>query len=397
MDTLAEFRVEARAWLCQNANRISQTHDEVSWGQGSDSTAVILSRSPAEERAAQQAFIEWLNRKWVAGFGAIHYPVSEGGRGLTLEHSAVFAEEEAGFVIPTRDEVLGVTTLLAPNAILQFGSAELRARFLPMFLRADELCCQLFSEPQAGSDLASLQTSAARVGDDWVVNGQKLWSSGAHHAKWGLLLARTDPGSTRHHGLTMYLLPMDQNAVTVRQVRQMNGATSFCEVFLDGATARDSLRIGDVGDGWRVAMTTVAAERAHTGARRMGGTVEQVVALARHVGRVGDNDVRQKISDIHISRQLQEWNRARWAAGTLGPAVGSLSKLMVSRQLKLIGELATDLLGQKVIADTGEWGTYAWSEHVLGAPGYRVAGGTEEIQRNVAAERLLGLPREPRP
>jgi alkylation response protein AidB-like acyl-CoA dehydrogenase len=269
------------------------------------------------------------------------------------------------------------------------------------FLRAEELCCQLFSEPGAGSDLAGLATRAQRVegeaGGEWIINGQKIWSSGAQFAGWGELIARTDPSLPKHAGMTAFLIPLDAPGVRISPIRQMSGGSSFCEVFLTDVRVPDELRLGDVGSGWKVALTTLGFERGGSGGGRgVGGSWERLLGLAQRLGRTGDPVVRQQLASVYIHQRVRRMNAARAAAAAAagqppGPE-GSVGKLLWVTGMTEIGQVAAGLLGARLTADTGEWGTFAWNDHILGAPGYRIAGGSDEIQRNIIAERVLGLP-----
>jgi alkylation response protein AidB-like acyl-CoA dehydrogenase len=229
-----------------------------------------------------------------------------------------------------------------------------------------------------------------------VISGQKVWSSGAQFAGWGELISRTDPGVPKHAGMTAFLIPLDAPGVEIRPIRQMSGGSSFCEVFLTDARIPDDLRLGAVGQGWKVALTTLGFERGGSGNRGVGGSWEQLLALARWLGRTGDPVVRQQLASVYIHQQVRRMNAARVAAATAagqppGPE-GSIGKLLWAAGMTEIGQVAASLLGPRLMADTGEWGTFAWNDHVLGAPGYRIAGGSDEIQRNIIAERVLGLP-----
>jgi alkylation response protein AidB-like acyl-CoA dehydrogenase len=251
-------------------------------------------------------------------------------------------------------------------------------------------------------------TSAVRAKEDgeaaggWLLDGQKVWSSGARFADYGLLLARTDREVAKQAGLTMFLIPMDAPGVEIRPIRQMSGASSFNEVFLSGVQAGDDMRVGPVGEGWKVANATLGFERTASGQaqRRKGGTFEDLLRLATRLGKSGDPVVRQQLADVYVRTQLRAATTGRVAraaaAGTSPGSAASIGKLVASANLMRIGEVATDLLGARIAADTGEPDGFAWTEHVLGAPGYRLAGGTDEIQRNIIGERVLGLPREPR-
>jgi len=232
------------------------------------------------------------------------------------------------------------------------------------------------------------------------VNGQKVWSSGAQFADWGELIARTDPDVPKHKGLTAFLLPMDTPGVVVRPLRQMSGGSSFCEVFLDDVVIPDALRLGEVGAGWGVTLATLGFERGHSGANAdLGGGFTQLVADARMLGRTGDPDVRRVLADVWVAEKVaalsaQRDRETRLAGGEPGP-IGSLRKLAWAQRLKLVSDAAAVVLGPRLVADAGD-GSYRWTEHYLGAPGYRIAGGSDEIQRTIIAERLLGLPPEPR-
>jgi alkylation response protein AidB-like acyl-CoA dehydrogenase len=281
-------------------------------------------------------------------------------------------------------ETFAVTVHLVAPTIEAHGTPAQRSRFVGRFQRAEQLCCQLFSEPGAGSDLASLSTRAERDGDGWLVNGQKVWTSGAPHAAWGLLIARTDVDAPKHAGLTAFLVPMDAPGVEVRPIRQMTGGASFCEVFLTDVGLGDDLRLGEIGAGWTVALTVLGFERSTSAAQHdVGGSPTQATALARWLGRNDDPLVRQALARLHTHERVRVRD-------------GSLGKLAWTQGMTEIAGTVSTLLGPRLAADTGEWGTYAWMAHVLGAPGYRIAGGSDEIQRNIIGERVLGLPREPR-
>ncbi|MBV9208763.1 MAG: acyl-CoA dehydrogenase family protein [Actinobacteria bacterium] len=341
-------------------------------------------------------------QRYDAGYGAIALSADLGGAGLSPRYVVAFTEEEQAFEAPPSTELISVTTGLVGPTIATFGTAEQRAKYARAFLRSDLLCCQLFSEPGAGSDLAAVATSAVRTDDCWLLEGQKVWSSGARFADYGLLLARTDREVAKQAGLTMFLIPMDAPRVEVRPIRQMSGASSFNEVFLSGVQVGDDMRVGPVGDGWKVANATLGFERTASGQaqRRKGGTFEDLLRLATRLGKSGDPVVRQQLADVYVRTQLRAATtervaRAAAAGAPPGPAA-SIGKLVASANLMRIGEVAAALLGSRITADTGEPDGFAWTEHVLGAPGYRLAGGTDEIQRNIIGERVLGLPREPR-
>jgi alkylation response protein AidB-like acyl-CoA dehydrogenase len=411
---IGTWRKTARGWLEQHAEarglhqpppgrtRPAGHPTDRPWGQGSDSVAVFHNLSAEDELAILRANQAWQQAKDDGGYAAIAWPEAWGGAGLSAEHARAFAEEEAAFVTPPGAELFSVTVRLVAPTVATFGTAEQKDRFLRPLRRAEVLACQLFSEPGAGSDLANLSCRAARDGDEWIVNGQKVWTSGAPHAAYGELIARTDWDVPKHRGMTAFLVPLDRPGVEIRPIRQMSGGSSFSEVFFSDVRIPDRLRLGDVGDGWRVALTTLGFERSHSGSsrRRPGGSWEQLVAAARHFGRAEDPSVRQALADVYIGATLLRLNAERVAAAARagqapGPE-GSIGKLAWTLLMARMTAVATEVLGPRLAADTGEWGAYAWSEHVLGAPGYRIAGGSDEIQRNIIGERVLGLPPEPR-
>nr|WP_231896000.1 acyl-CoA dehydrogenase family protein [Gordonia sp. LAM0048] len=310
------------------------------------------------------------------------------------------ARAELEFDVPPSTELISVTTGLVGPAVAMFGTDEQREAYARPLLRTDLLACQLFSEPGAGSDLASLSCRAVRDGDGWRIDGQKVWSSGARFADLGMLLARTDPDLPKHKGITAFLIPLDAPAVEIRPIRQMSGGASFNEVFLNDVRIPDSARLGDIGQGWKIAGATLSFERTASGSvtRKKGGSVDELVGLAQQVGAAGD-PVRQQLADVYIRAELRKATAdrvARAAAGGRSPGpAASVGKLMASDVLVKIGEIAADLLGNDIAVATDP-SRFAWTEHLLGSPGYRLAGGTDQIQRNIIGERVLGLPPEPR-
>jgi alkylation response protein AidB-like acyl-CoA dehydrogenase len=394
-----EFTKVAAGWLAERVPPRPHAQDE--WGVGSDDVSVFHNLSYEQERKLLDRAMAWQQEKFDAGYGAIGWPAEFGGAGLSVAHERAFARLEAGYSTPDRHETFSVTVGLIAPTVRLLGTPDQQDQFVRRFLRAEELCCQLFSEPGAGSDLAGLSTRAVREGDVWVVNGQKVWSSGAQFAQWGELIARTDPDVQKHAGMTAFLVPMGAPGVEVRPIRQMSGGTSFNEVFFQDVRIPDSLRLGEVGEGWSVALTTLGFERNHSGGGlEAGGSWEQVAALARWLGRTDDAVIRQRLAAAYTRQKVRHWTLARGEAAARDGAApgpeGSLGKQMWVNELREIGDLAASLLGPRITADTGEWGTYAWIAHLLGAPGYRIAGGSDEVQHNIIAERVLGLPGEPR-
>ncbi len=282
--TIEAFVSEAAVWLDEHAARRPA---EFGRENGEFSVAVFHALDDDEERELIARLCAWTQLKSERGYHAISMPIEHGGLGLPPEYAQAFAELEEGYVHPASHETHSVTTRLIAPTILAFGTEDQRAQFVDRFLRAEQLCCQLFSEPGAGSDLGGLACRAELDGDEWVINGQKVWSSGARFSAWGELIARSDPNVVKHKGMTAFVIPMDLPGIQIRPIKQMSGGSSFNEVFFDNVRVPDSMRLGDVGGGWRVALATLDFERDHTGesnSGRVGGSWLQLVAAARAGG-----------------------------------------------------------------------------------------------------------------
>ncbi|MDL5156069.1 acyl-CoA dehydrogenase family protein [Actinomycetospora termitidis] len=389
---LDEFTERAREWLAETVPR-----------RGDDdrrSVAVFHDLPFDEERALIDRIRGWLRTRFDAGYGALSWPTEHHGAGLSALHEEAFAEVEREFTTPGQHELTSVSTALVAPTVQMFGTPHQVEQLVRPLLRGDVTACQLFSEPGAGSDLAGLATKAVRDGDAWVVTGQKVWSSGAQFADWGELICRTDPDVAKHKGLTAFLLRMDTPGVDVRPLRQMSGGSSFCEVFLDEVRIPDAWRLGEVGGGWGVTLATLGFERGHSGANAdLGGGYDQLLEDARRLDRLADPEVRRLLAAVYAAEKVAavsaQRDREARLAGVEDGAIGSLRKLAWTERLTLVSQAATAILGTRLIADAGD-GSYRWTEHVLGAPGYRIAGGSDEVQRTIIAERLLGLPPEPR-
>jgi acyl-CoA dehydrogenase len=280
-----------------------------------------------------------------------------------------------------------------------------KERYLPKMWRGDIVGAQLFSEPGAGSDLAGLQTRAERDGDEWVINGQKVWTSGAQYADIGEIICRTDPDLPKHKGLTGFVIDMRAQGVEVRPLRQMTGGASFNEVFFTDLRVPDDHRLGDVNGGWSVALTTLLNERASIGAGSAGGGMggignsARLIAMLDHSGLDRDPVFRQELAKVYAGFQVAKWNNQRAmdkikAGQAPGPELSG-AKLSLTANMQAVAAFVAKVLGPRMTADTGEWGTYAWSKFLLGVPGMRVAGGTDEVLRKIIGEQVLGLPKEP--
>jgi alkylation response protein AidB-like acyl-CoA dehydrogenase len=333
------------------------------------------------------AAVAWQRRLYIAGYAGIHWPVEHGGRGLTPAHQAAWLEECAHAAVPPVLNMVGL--VLAGGAILHFGTPDQQAAHLLPTLTGDQLWCQLFSEPGAGSDLGSLSTRAERDGDRFVVNGQKVWCSGGRYSGWGILMARTDPEAPKHEGISFFLLDMSLPGVEVRPLRNMTGESEFDEVFFtDVAVPADAL-LGPLHGGWGVGMAVLTNERGHIGASVIGleRRLEQMAAMAE--GRDLDPIARQRLAKL-LSRGTAFTAMGR-RQGPVASTAASLMKLGITEMMFETSMLRGDLSGPYAMLD----GPDAFG--MLAAPGGRIAGGTSQVQRNIIGERLLGLPREPKP
>jgi len=399
--TLEEFETSARAFLDANAAR-REAEKKFVWGEGSDKVAMFEEKDRDTERADVAKACAWRQKKFDAGFGWITGPVQYGGAGLTPAHERVYQRLEAQYEVPNQGAFTIGLGMVAPT-ILAHGSDVAKEMYLRKMYRADIVGCQLFSEPGAGSDLASLQTKAERDGEEWVITGQKVWTTGAQFSDLGEIIARTDMDLPKHKGLTGFIVDMHAPGVEVRPLRQMTGGASFNEVFFNEVRVRDDHRLGDVNNGWNVALTTLMNERAAIGAGGGGGggvnMYQRVIEMVRHYGLDTDPLVRNELADLLIHNKVAGYNNQRAMdkikAGQLPGPEMSIAKLAGTLNSLRLCDFVSKVLGPKLIADSGEWGTYAWSQLILGAPGGRIAGGSDEVMRNIVGERVLGLQKEP--
>ena len=396
-----DFAALSEAFLEANLDRRPAPTEQV-WGEGEFDVSVFHAMTYDVERAHLDKLMRWQQTKAEHGYHAITWPRELGGLGLSRAHSRAYGRLERQFVTPGVHETTAVTKGLIAPTIDVYGTDEQKLRWIPQFISGETLCCQLFSEPGAGSDLAGLGTKAVRDGDEWVINGQKVWSSGAQFSQWGELIARSDPDVVKHKGMTAFIIPMDLPGIEIRPISQMSGGSSFCEVFFNDVRVPDDMRLGEEGDGWKVALTTLGFERDHSeseGGGASGGSWTKVLATANAMGVADDPIIRDRLASVYIHSRVESLTNRRAAdlakSGTPGPE-GSLGKLMWTEGMYKMTEMISSILGAKLIAETGEWGTFEWGAHVLGAPGYRIAGGSDEVQRNIIGERVLGLPREPK-
>ncbi len=336
---------------------------------------------------------DWQRRLYDAGWAAPAWPVEYGGRGATLTESAIYYEEIGRARVPLAANTLGI--LLGGPTLMVWGTDEQKERYLPPILSAEEIWCQGFSEPEAGSDLAAAKTRAVKDGDEWVVTGQKVWTSGAQYSKWCMLVARSDVESDKHKGLTYFLMDMDQDAVVVRPLRQITGEAEFNELFIEEARIPDANVVGGVGNGWKVALTTLMNERAGLGFAlqiRLRQLLDDVIAVAAEKGLLEDPLYADKLAELHVrteSIRLLAWKGLTDVEryGQPGPE-GSLVKWLWSDTNQRLTQLAADIIG----ADAFVFGDN-WSYELLRARGNTIEGGTTEVLKNIIAERVLGLPR----
>jgi alkylation response protein AidB-like acyl-CoA dehydrogenase len=393
--SVEEFRAEAESFLTLAApeHAVRDTTERAD--------RVTLFRGATEEEARRAC--AWQRVVFDAGFGWITGPPEYGGAGLPTRYERAYQQAERQHRVPSRSP-LGVSLGMVFPTLRQFGSEAAKRRWLSGLRRGDVVGCQLFSEPGAGSDLAAVSTKAERDPSTgaWSATGQKVWTSGAHYSDLGLLLARTSD-SGRHRNLTAFLVDMHAPGVQVRPLRQMTGGADFNEVFLDGVRVPDENRLGEVDGGWQVALATLMYERGAIGGAAAGGSglfrLERIISWVREMSRTDDPAVRQAFARVHTGLTAAKAMRARAeAAVQAGNAPGpemSLSKLALTANLAALSDLVALVLGPRLLADTGEPGTFSWAEFVLGVPGMRLGGGTDEIQRDIIAHRVLGLPREP--
>ncbi len=366
------FRDELRAWF--------DTHDP--------------GREPEHDEDAHYVWRRDFQRELAqGGWAAVHWPVEYGGRGATMTQSAIFFEELGRAGAPLPANVLGL--LLAGPTIMTWGTPEQKERYLNPILTAEEIWCQGFSEPDAGSDLAAVKTRAVKDGDEWVVSGQKVWTSGAQYSKWCMLVARTDTDVAKHKGLTYFLMDMEQEGVQVVPLRQITGEPEFNELFIDGARIPDENVLGGIGNGWRVALTTLMNERAGLAfflQVRMRHLLDRVIEEAAGRGLLDDPVVADKLGELHLKAEVLRLTAYRGLTATEkygqpGPE-GSLTKWMWSETNQQLTQFAADLIGPSALVAGSPW-----AYELLRARGNSIEGGTTEVLKNIVSERVLGLPK----
>ena len=379
----ARFREEASSWLAENAPT-----DEA-----------FRALTPL-----QQAKV-WQKQKYDAGWACIGWAPEFGGRGASAIEEVIWRQEESQYDLPANFFLIG-QGMIGPT-LMAWASDEDKARFLPPLASGEEVWCQLFSEPAGGSDLAALRTRAERDGDDWVINGQKIWTSGAHYSDYGVIVVRTDPTVPKHKGLSYFYVDMKAPGVEIKPIKQLTGDSDFNEVYFTDVRVSDSQRLGEVGQGWQVSLTTLMNERAAIG----GGFGQMDVSLAMSVAEEVEIDGRPALEDAAVRARIADWyvqeaglkytgyrSLTALSRGALPGPENSIGKLVGAPKMQAMSSYLMDLLGSSgAIADESLAAKAGIIQRAyMGAPGLRIAGGTDEIMANIIAERVLGLPQEPR-
>jgi alkylation response protein AidB-like acyl-CoA dehydrogenase len=377
------FRAEVRAWLEDNLV--------------GDFAALKGLGGPGKDLEAHDERLEWDRHLAKHGWTCIGWPTEYGGRGLSLMQQVIFHEEYARANAPSRVNHLG-EELLGPT-LIHFGSDAQKERFLPRIRDVSELWCQGYSEPNAGSDLANVATKARLDGDQWVIDGQKVWTSLAQFADWIFVIARTEPGSQKHAGLSFLLVPLDQDGVEIRGIEQLTTGAEFNEVFFTGARTAADLVVGEPGNGWGVAMGLLGFERGvSTLGQQVGFQRElaSVVALARSNGAIDDPIIRDRLARADAELEVIRLNALRTLSEEQAPQQASIAKLLWATWHRTLGEIAMAVRGTAGLQAGPGYDLDEWQRLFLFTRADTIYGGSDEIQRNILAERVLGLPREAR-
>ena len=383
----AEYRAHVRAWLDANAEKLTPGATFKA-KYGSDDLVPLAK--------------EWQAKKFQAGFAGITWPKEYGGQGGTQMQQVIYNQEEAEYVTPRGVYEIGLGMCLP--TMLTYATEEQKQRYAPPALRGEEIWCQLFSEPVAGSDVAGLRTRCERDGDDWIINGQKIWTSGAHFCDYGVIVVRSDPSQPKHKGLSYFFLDMKSPGVETRRIKQISGTSNFNEVFFDNVRVPDSQRLGRVGEGWRVAITTLMNERLAVG-QTPAPDFWEAFALARETDledgpAVADSAVRDRLADWYVQMMGLKWGKFRtMTALSRGEQPGpeaSITKIVSANKRQQIAGFALDLLdmGGALYDEEKAPLRAMFQEALLSSPSSRIAGGTDEILRNIIAERVLGMPQD---
>lgn len=387
----ASFRAEVRSWLEANA-------------QLKDTRKSRAGRSLRPESERLERARAWQAKKAEAGYAAITWPKEYGGLGGTSIQSVIYSQEEAHFDVPGGFYEIGLGMCIP--TMLAWATEEQKQRYVKPALYGDEIWCQLFSEPSAGSDVAGLRTKAERDGDDWVINGQKVWTSGAHFCDYGIIVTRSDPTVPKHKGLTFFFLDMKSPGIEIRPIKQITGDANFNEVFFTDVRVPDAQRLGAVGEGWKVALTTLMNERLAIG-QGSGVDYNELLQLARDTEletgpAIKDSSVREHLADWYVQSQGLKYTKFRTlTALSKGQQPGpesSIGKIVSGPKMQDLAGFGMELQGQGGILHDGDLSPLnaAFQNQWFGGAGYRIAGGTDEILRNIVSEQVLGLPQDVR-
>ncbi len=387
----AAFRAEVRSFL--EAHASPKTGTDADWSRGG------MSNDPHQIAAYLDRCRAWQRTLYDNGWAGIAWPKEFGGRGGTPGESIIFNQEASQFDVTTG--FIGAAQQLVGPPILRFGTDEQKKRYIPPMLRGEERWCQLFSEPGAGSDLSALATRAVRDGDEFVVNGQKVWTSEAQHADYGILLARTDPDAPKHKGITFFVVDMHSPGVDIRPLVQATGLSHFNEVFLSDVRVPAENVIGEVNGGWAVARTTLASEAGMIGGAGQTSTFQAVLALARECGRTEDATIRQGLADVYIRERILKFHGMRMQTAVMHrrgiPPDPSVMKNFFAQSLSHRVELAVLIEGAAgMLAESDAVQDGFWQKQCMAQFASRIGGGTSEVHKNMLGERALGLPPEPR-
>ncbi|QFU77794.1 acyl-CoA dehydrogenase [Halioglobus maricola] len=396
-DTDAEhqaFREEARSWIDQNAPKHLKSHLETS----------VFGKINTGDENPLAACKAWQRKKAEAGWAALMWPKEYGGRGATPMESIIWSQEEGVYSELTYPFVIG-TGMCGPTMIA-YATEEQKKRYLPKLASGEEVWCQLFSEPGSGSDLAGLRTKAVKDGDDWVINGQKIWTSEAHHSDYGILITRTDPTVAKHKGLTMFFVDMRSEGVDVRPIKQINGGSSFNEVYFENVRIPDTQRLGEVGDGWNVSLTTLMNERMAIGGIIATGVPEMIDLiqdlLVDNGKAIERSDVRARLAEYYTKATGLKNAGVRSinlvAKGGIPGPENSIGKLVAGELMQDLAKYVMDLQGFAALIDDPDIavGNSRFQAMLMRSPAVRIEGGTDQILRNIISERVLGLPAEMR-
>lgn len=395
--SVEEYAARAREWLAENAPKRGTPEGDAAGRGGAEMGSEAERINIARCKDFQKSLAE-------AGFAGITYPKEYGGAGLTRQHQAAYNAEVAtgSYVLPTFPLYIGQGMCLP--TIFTHGTEEQKKRFMPPLIDGSEIWSQCFSEPGAGSDVAGLQMRAEKTQDEWILNGQKVWTTGAHYSEWGEVIVRTDPDLPKHQGLTMFLVDLRAPGVTVRPLRQITGEAHFNEIFFDDVRVPDTQRLDDVGAGWKVALTTLMNERMAIGGAGGGGgrrTAGQnaLVRLAQEAGLFDEATTRDEVMSLYVQQRVFSMLRERMALqakkGIPGPEF-SMLKLIGARLVAAQTEVSTNIVGAPATAWEGETAGRSTAMALLNSRSGKIAGGTDEVMLNILGERVLGLPQDPR-